>query len=439
MKNELLNKLTGKKLLTRNILWNFFAQGLPLLIALFTIPLIIKGMGVDRFSLLTLIWVIIGYSNLFDFGLGRALTQLISKKIALEEVKDIPSLIWTALTIVFALGILATAVIWLLTPFIVHTILKVPEGYVKETTYSLYALALTLPMLLLIVNIKGILEAYQKFFVISLLRLPVVLFNYIGPLFVLPFSNDLFHIVLLLVAGRIITFVLHIYACTRIVNNLISDFKIQKTFLRPLFTFGGWITVSNVIGPIMSYMDRFFLAYLVSSLVVAYYTTPFDIITRLSIIPLAIIGVMFPAFSAEFQVDRKRTVRLYKKTLLFTTLLMVLPVVLIIILAKPGLSLWLDPDFAEKSFRMTQIIAAGMFIEGINQVPVALIQGTGRADITGKIILLVLPVYIFFLLLFINWYGLIGAAMAWFFRALLDALILHIAAIWILKKSELKI
>jgi O-antigen/teichoic acid export membrane protein len=186
-------------------------------------------------------------------------------------------------------------------------------------------------------------------------------------------------------------------------------------------------------------MDRFFLAYLVSSLVVAYYTTPFDIITRLSIIPLAIIGVMFPAFSAEFQVDRKRTVRLYKITLLFTTLLMVLPVVLIIILAKPGLSLWLDPDFAEKSFRMTQIIAAGMFIEGINQVPVALIQGTGRADITGKIILLVLPVYIFFLLLFINWYGLIGAAMAWFFRALLDALILHIAAIWMLKKGELKI
>jgi O-antigen/teichoic acid export membrane protein len=435
-KKELFNNLTTKKLLTKNILWNFLAQGLPLIIALFTIPFIIKGMGVDRFSLLTLIWVIIGYSNLFDFGLGRALTQLISKKLATSELKDIPALIWTGLTIVFCFGIVATIVVWLLTPFIVNNILRVPVEYKQETTWSLYALALTLPMLLLIVNIKGILEAYQRFFVISLLRLPVVLFNYIGPLFVLPFSNDLFHIVLLLVAGRIITFIFYIIACLKIVKELTSNIRLEKSFLKPLFSFGSWITISNIIGPIMSYMDRFFLAYLISALVVAYYTTPFDIISRLSIVPLAIIGVMFPAFSAEFQVDRERTRRLYLKTSGFTALLLLIPIILIIIFAKAGLTFWLDADFAEASYRITQVIALAVFIEAVNQSPLALIQGTGRADITGKIILAVLPIYIFFLLLFINWYGLIGAAFAGLIRAILDAILLNIFARRLLKTGE---
>ncbi|MEW5822008.1 MAG: flippase [Cyanobacteriota bacterium] len=436
MKEDPVYKLTSNKLLTRNVILNFLAQGLPLIIAIFTIPWIIKGMGVDKFSILTLIWIIIGYSNLFDFGLGRALTQLISKKLAQNDTEDIPDLIWTTLIVVIIFGILATIIIWILTPTIITKLLKIPEALVIESEYSLYALALTLPLLLLIVNIKGILEAYQEFIYVSLLRIPVVIFNYIGPLFVLPFSNNLYHIVILLVAGRIITFFLHVWACSKVVNNLTFKVTFNKTFLKPLFSFGGWITVSNVIGPLTSYMDRFFIAYFLSALIVAYYTTPFDVISRLSIIPLALMGVMFPAFSAEYQMNKARTRKLFIKTLTYTVLLLLFPVILIFIFAKPGLTIWLDSDFADKSYLITQILAIGILIEGINQSSIALIQGTGRSDVTGKIILAVLPVYLVILYFFIELHGLIGAAFAWLIRAVLDCVLLNFFAFKLLKPDN---
>jgi O-antigen/teichoic acid export membrane protein len=110
--------------------------------------------------------------------------------------------------------------------------------------------------------------------------------------------------------------------------------------------------------------------------------------------------------------------------------------VLIFIFAKPGLTLWLDADFAEKSYVITQVIAIGLLVEGINQTSIALIQGTGRSDITGKIILAVLPVYLVILYFFIKWYGLTGAAFAWLTRAILDSVLLNFFAFKLLKPDN---
>ena len=430
MNDNLANKLTNKKLLFKNILWNFFAQGFPLIIALVTIPLIIKGMGTDRFSILTLVWTVLGYSNLFDFGLGRALTQLISKKIGNNDTKDIPSIIWTTLFIVFFLGLFALAVVWVLTPLIAINLLKIPGIYINETINSLYLVAISLPSVLLIINIKGILESYQNFALLSFLKIPVIIFNYIGPLFVLPFTNNLYYVVLLLVIGKIITFFLHAIACIKTVEGLTGHFNINKAYIKPLISFGGWITVSNTIGPMMHSLDRFFLAGIISVTKLAYYITPFDILNRLSIIPAAIIGVMFPTFSTEFQRDKVRTKKLYYQTIKYIALLLLVPVLLIIIFAKAGLSFWLTSEFAEQSYRITQVIALGFFIDGINQAPIALIQGSGRSNVTGIILLCELPFFLGLLYLFINWYGLIGAPLAWLCKTTIDLFVLNF---WVYK------
>ena len=71
-----MDKLTHGSLLARNTIWNLIGYGVPLVVALFAIPLLIKGLGTDRFGVLTLAWVFIGYLSLFDLGLGRALKRL---------------------------------------------------------------------------------------------------------------------------------------------------------------------------------------------------------------------------------------------------------------------------------------------------------------------------------------------------------------------------
>ena len=75
--------------------------------ALFAIPLLVKGLGVDRFGVLTLAWMVIGYFSLFDLGLGRALTKLVAEKLGEERAQEIPAIVWTTLLLMLAFGWLA--------------------------------------------------------------------------------------------------------------------------------------------------------------------------------------------------------------------------------------------------------------------------------------------------------------------------------------------
>jgi hypothetical protein len=61
------------RLLARNVVWNLIGSGAPILVAVFCIPILAKGLGTDRFGVLVLVWALIGYASLFDLGLGRAL------------------------------------------------------------------------------------------------------------------------------------------------------------------------------------------------------------------------------------------------------------------------------------------------------------------------------------------------------------------------------
>jgi len=81
--------------------WNLVGQGVPLILAVFTIPPLIKGLGIDRFGVLTLAWMVIGYFSLFDFGIGRALTKVVAEKLGGGQAEDILAITRTALLLVW--------------------------------------------------------------------------------------------------------------------------------------------------------------------------------------------------------------------------------------------------------------------------------------------------------------------------------------------------
>lgn len=64
-------------LMARNTFLNFIGQAVPLLVGVITIPFIIRGLGTDRFGLLSLAWIVLGYFAIFDLGLGRTTTKFI--------------------------------------------------------------------------------------------------------------------------------------------------------------------------------------------------------------------------------------------------------------------------------------------------------------------------------------------------------------------------
>jgi len=208
------------------------------------------------------------------------------------------------------------------------------------------------------------------------------------------------------------------------------------TFFPRLFLFGGWVAVSSIVSPILVYLDRFLISSFLSIEAVAYYSAPYEVITRFLIIPTSMTMTLYPAFSTfEGQKDKIRVGTLFTKSSKYI-LLLVGPIILITVLfANEIMQIWLSIDFAKKSTNVLQILALGVLFNSLAQIPFTFLQGIGRPDIPAKFHLLELPIYIGIACFLISRWGIAGAALSWSLRVLLDAFLLFLGAISIYKFS----
>lgn len=416
--------LHGGKVIAKNTLINLVGQILPVFVGIFTIPMLIKGLGTDRFGVLTLAWMVIGYFSLFDLGLGRALTQIIATRLGKEEANELPGLVWTALGIMAVMGVVGAVIAGSLSPLLIAKVFKMPGQLRPETLQAFYILSASIPIVILSSGFVGILTAYQRFDLINAVRTPLGLSNFIVPLLVLPFSTSLVPITLLLAVSRLASCVAQYWLCMRVMPSLRMEKRFMPGAVKPLFSFGGWMTISNIVGPLMLYLDRFVIGAVISVTAVAYYATSYEIVTKLWIISGALIASLFPAFAAYNNDDESRTIQLLTKSIA-AIFISIFPIVLIIVtFSQEGLMIWLGKDFANNSASVLQWLSVGVFINCLAQVVYALIQGRGRPDITAKIHLLELIFYLPFLWWALRYYGIVGAAFAWTLRATIDLILL---------------
>lgn len=416
----------SRRALARNSYLNLLGNGLPLVVGLAAIPVIVKGLGTDRFGLLNLAWSIIGYFSLFDLGLGRAITQVVAEKIGAGAQEAIPRLVWTGLALMAALGCVGALTALGLAPWLAHSLLKLPDFLRDEAMWSFMALALAVPMVIVAAGFVGVLTAVQRFDLVNLLRLPMVAATFLVPVAVLPFSDRLFPICAALVAVRAIFLAAYFWAAVRALPALAEDIGVDRSQIRRLLHFGGWMTVSNVISPFMVYVDRFVIGSLLSAAAVAYYATPYEIVTKLWIVPTAVVSALFPAFATAKGRDIARVPELFS-TGVRAILFVLAPVVLAIVtFARDGLELWLGGEFARESTAVMQWLAVGVFLNSLGFSPFALVQGLGRPDLTAKLHAIELPCYLFLLFVLLNALGIQGAAMAWVARVALDSSMLFI-------------
>jgi O-antigen/teichoic acid export membrane protein len=425
---EPIRPLTSGRLLARNTIWNLLGQVLPMVVGVVAIPPLVHSLGVDRFGVLSLAWIIIGYFSLFDLGMGRALTKLVAEKIGSKDEASIPSLVWTSLFLMLVLGFAGGLITLGISPWLVYRALKVPPVLQLETLRSFQLLAVSIPLVTVTSGLRGILEAQQRFRILNFIRIPTSIFSFAGPLLVLPFSRSLVPVIVVLMVGRILGALAHLLACFHAMPALRHNIGMRRSVVAPVIAFGGWMTVSNIIGPLMVYADRFLIGGLLSVSAVAYYTTPFDLVFRLQFIPVAVAGVLFPAFATSLASNPDRTALLVSRGIKYIFLAMFPVVLLMVAFAPDGLRLWLGPAFASHSQSVLRWVAAGMFINSVASIPFSLLQSAGQPRITANIHLFEAPLYLAAVWVLTKRLGVEGAAIAFTGRIAVDAVLMFVFA-----------
>lgn len=421
--------------LKRNTLWNLAGTGLPLLLGALTIPYLIRTAGVEAFGVLTLVWALIGYFSLFDFGLGRALTQQVAAVRSSGLLAQLPGLVKTGLWFTAVAGAIGGLALALLADQLAFHWLKVSVTLQPSTYQALLVASIGIPLTTITTGLRGVLEAYEDFKVVNLLRIGLGAANFGLPaLSVMLISTSLVWMVASLVAARAVVLVAHLWLMHRRLPADWASGQFEKHNLKSLLSFGAWMTVSNIVSPLMVTADRFVISAVLGASMVAYYTVPYEALSRVLILPSALTTALFPRLAFVMATDFSQARRLYKRCLFGVAAAMVPVCITIALLSQWGLTLWLGADFSEKSWLIVCIMAAGVMLNGIAFVPFASIQASGDARSTALLHVLELMFYIPLLFFGLKTFGLIGAAVAWAARAGVD-----LVALLIIEKSKARI
>lgn len=419
------HEASGKNI-AKNTIYNLLGYGVPLLFAVFLIPPLIKGLGAERFGILTIAWMIIGYFSFFDFGISKGLTKVISEKIGLNQLEEIPGIFWTSLSIMLIISGVLILGSWSFVPSIV-SIFHISKALQEETVNTFYILILSIPVVSTTAGLRGVLEAYHKFNITNVMRVILGVFTFLIPLLVLIVTNSLFWIVNFLVLIRIVIWALYLFQCFKINSDIKEKIIFNLKYLKPIWKFSMWITLANIVGPIILYSDRFLIGSLISASAITYYATPYEIVTKLLLLPGALTGVLFPIFSASFLSNPETTKRILLRGIKFIFLIVYPLVLLITLFAFDGMKLWLGVKFAINSSFVLQFLSLGILMNSLSSIPNNFLQGIGKPKIPTLINLGELPVYIAFMWIAIKNHGIKGAAVAYFIAASIDVFIMYLA------------
>jgi O-antigen/teichoic acid export membrane protein len=422
--------------LAGNLAWNLAGESLPAVAAVVAIPILVHRLGTDRFGVLTLSWMFAGYFGLFDFGLGRALTKAMAQEWSLGQPAKVAVLLWTSLAMMLVMGAVAGVILAIMAPWLTCRALKIPVALQAETRAGFYVIAVGLPLLVSASALRAALTAANRFDLLNLVRTPSGIMSFAAPLLVLPFTHSVAWLIAALILNRAVAWTTYFEVMTHALADLRSPVRIDLSCVVPLLGFSAWITVSNVITPMLVYVDRFLIGAMLSMAALTAYSVPMEIVSKSILWPAAISGVMFPAFARSFAIAPEAIPPLFDRSIKLVALILCPLCAAVVAFAPQIISRWIGHQFAAQSCVVLQILAVGAFVTGLSWIPLALLHGAHRPDLPAKIHLVDCPLYALVLWVVIRRFGLSGAAFAWSGRLLAENLVMFAMASRFLSMSR---
>jgi O-antigen/teichoic acid export membrane protein len=427
----------GRSLIAKNSIFNLFGLILPMLVGVLTIPYIVKGLGTNGYGILSIAFMLLGYFSIFDLGLSRATVKFVAAHLSPDKIQEVPKLVWTSLSLLVALGCIGGVVMAAFVPLSVTRFFKMPPSLVGEARTSLFILCVSMPVMLSNDALRGVLEAAQRFDLVNYVKVPASILFYLAAAMAIPFGVRVSGIVLLLVLIRLASSGAYLHFAFRVFPGLRTDFSISGKVARPLAAFGGWVMVTNTVGPICGYLERFLIASVLSVSLLTYYSAPYDLVSRIIIFPASIVPSLFPYFSFHGSQGGTEVSDVTSRVLKYILLVMTPVTAVFVFFSREILQLWLGSQFAAQSAVVLQLAALIFFISAFAMIPYTSVQALGRPDLKAILDVVALPTYAFGAWWLTRRMGINGAALAKLLITFIDFSFLYAFA-WKLKAFSVR-
>ena len=424
-KPNIFFKLRQIAVTNRNAAWNIAGGVFPALSAVIAIPILIKHLGYELFAITSLLITLAIFFHVYDFGIGRAMSFFFPKNTN-RCIVESRNLLYSGLIIAVIFGVVVSCGFFVASPIIAGYWLRLPAHFVPSVSNALQIATLGIIPSVISSTLKGILEGRSEFNHANMGKILSGSLVFIAPLFAIAAGKvNLEGISFSIVLSRYLVFLFFAYHVICRIG--ISTGHVSLNRLRKIFSYSAWAATAGFFSTMFIYGDRFIVARYLSPESLSIYTVSQDILIRMLLIPWAMAMSLMPVFAADRLAVKEvyEQYRIHNKQIIRVSLLMIS---LFLIFFYPGFYLWLGPDFIHNAVLVIVVQAVGILFCTMSQLPLVYAYARGAPHLVASIYGAEALLYLAIGPWAFDKYGIMGAAVIWTSRLVIEYFALNLLA-----------
>lgn len=371
-------------MLLRNSLWNLSGAALPALVALATVPLLIRGLGLEGFGIVTLVTSIVGYFGILDVNLSAGSIKYLAEHHARNDPRRFAETFWFGLSFYGLLGIVGGLLLFVFAAPILARFFSVSPLLTDDALLALKIAAAGFALSQIqnyLIVVPQALQRYDRsargeaFFGISANLLSALVADQGGG-------------IAGVVLARATVSLLNVLWLVLLLKRLgmpLAPALPSREVGSALARFSGYTYLSRLSSLLHQHADKLIIGSLAGPVALAFYTVPSQLAGRILGLTFRLSSVIYPRVSALAATGQEQ--RLQSLYLDATRLLTYLNCAALCIIALTGdlfLARWVGPEFVAKGYPVLLLVTLALLSDSLTVIPSLVNDGLGHPRITGR-------------------------------------------------------
>ncbi len=370
-------------MLLRNSLWNLSGSALPAIAALVTVPLLIAGLGVEGFGIVTLVTSVIGYFGILDINLNAGAIKYLSQHHAAGDRERFRETFWFGIFFYGLLGAVGAALIYFSAGFLTERFFDVSTELSDDTVLGFQIAALGFALTQAqnyLITVPQALQRYDKsaqseafFGIVVNVATAVAAMAGAG------------------IAG-VIAVRVAISACNVLyLCYLIRKFALGLEFCWPrkdvrsaLTSFSAYAYLSKLASTLHQHGDKLVIGALAGPVAVTFYSVPVTLASRILGLTYRLSSVIYPrasALAASQKLDELHPI--YLSSIRHTTYINLVALGMIVLAGDEFLRRWVGEEFLAQGYPVLVLITLAYLMDSLTNIPSLVNDALGHPKVTG--------------------------------------------------------
>ncbi len=401
---------TSRKVV-RNTLFNYLSYFVIAALRIVSMPIIISGLGNERYGIYAAVMGVLGYVGLLDLGIGISLTKFVAEYHARKEYQRLNDIFSTALILYIGLGVLGAGILIGFSEIFVVHIFHIQEAMWEEARYVFWITAVSLFNGLTFGVFGNLLYGIQRQDISRTISMFNVLLSCVGSIIIVKLGYKLVPFVLYIVSVALLTFLVQMIIAKRYLP-MVKFFPriFKRREVKKIVNFSFAMFINQIAARNMSVLEKTILGIFLPIANVTLYTIANTLALFCFKLPAAAVLATLPAASELTAQNRHDAVReLVLRSMKYTGLLAIPTFVPAAIMAQDIVRIWMGEEYYV-SARILQLLIPGYFFLAMASSGMSIMVGIGRPYVNTFYALAQIFLCSTLMIFMMRAYGVLGAA-----------------------------